>query len=251
MSSLENDVTIVTGAGSGIGRGIATAFASEGARVVCQDIDEESASETARRIEEDGGIATSCGGDVSSATDVATVVSTATDEYGGVDTLVNNAGIIDDSKPLKETPAELWQRVLDVNMTGVYLLTREALTDLLESDGGVVVNIASIAGKVAGGGGIAYTASKHGVIGFTKQLAHEYGPDVRANAICPGFIESGMTQGLFDHRPDRVEKLADSTPAQRPGTPEDVANVATFLASDDADFVHGAAVNVDGGWLVD
>jgi 3-oxoacyl-[acyl-carrier protein] reductase len=188
---------------------------------------------------------------VSSATDVATVVQTATDEYGGVDTLVNNAGIIDDSRSLEDTSEEVWHRVLDVNMTGVYLLTREALTHLIESDGGVVVNIASIAGKVAGGGGIAYTASKHGVIGFTKQLAHEYGPEVRANAICPGFIESGMTQGLIEHRPDRVEKLADSTPAQRPGTPEDVANVATFLASDDADFVHGAAVNVDGGWLVD
>ena len=146
---------------------------------------------------------------------------------------------------------DLWDAIISVNLKGAYVVSKEVLPIMLENEGeGAIVNTASVAGKVAGGGGAAYTSSKHGIIGFTKQLSHDYDPEIRANAVCPGFIQTGMTNPILDETPDMAADMTESTPAGRYAQPEEVARVVRFLASDDASFIHGTPVNVDGGWLV-
>lgn len=250
MVTMQDSVAVVTGAASGMGRSMALEFANEGASVVAVDVDEEGVRDVADEIEGDGGDAIAVYGDVTDADSVESVVESAVDEFGTIDVLCNNAGILDDYASVEETSIDQWNAVIGVNLDGVFMLTKEALPALLEGDEeGVVINTASIAGKVAGGGGAAYTSSKHGVIGFTKQLSYDYGPDIRANAICPGAVETGMTEELIEA--GEVEPMVAETPSGRHAQPEEVADVAVFLASDDASFVHGTAVDVDGGWLVD
>ena len=252
MVSIADSVVVVTGGASGMGRSMALEFASEGASVVAVDIDEDGLDEVTSEIAADGGEAIGVVGDVSDRDSVEAVVEQATDEYGTIDVLCNNAGILDDYAPVGETSEELWDRVMDINLKGVFLLTKAALPALMDGDEeGVVINTASIAGKVAGGGGAAYTSSKHGVIGFTKQLSHDYGPEIRTNAVCPGFIETGMTEDMIEQTPDEVHEIVQETPAERYAEPEEVAQVVAFIASDNASFMHGTAVDVDGGWLVD
>jgi 3-oxoacyl-[acyl-carrier protein] reductase len=230
---------------------MANEFATRDANVVAVDIDTEAVEKTAQQIVDSGGDAIGLEGDVTDGESVSTVVEQAVDEYGRIDVLCNNAGILDDYAPVLDTPEDLWDSIINVDLKGVYLFTNEVLPVMLDHDGGAVVNTASIAGKVAGGGGAAYTSSKHGVIGFTKQLSYDYGPEVRANAICPGFIETGMTEDLIDETPDEVREIVEGTPAGRYAQPQEVAKVAAFVASDDASFMHGSAIDVDGGWLVD
>ncbi|ARS89868.1 SDR family NAD(P)-dependent oxidoreductase [Natrarchaeobaculum aegyptiacum] len=250
MVELTDSVVVVTGAASGMGRSMALEFAGEGASVVVVDVDDDGIERVVAKIDDDGGEAIGVHGDVTDPDSVEGVVDRAVDEYGTVDVLINNAGILDDYAPVGETSLEQWNAVIGVNLDGVFMLTKAALPKLLEGDEeGVVINTASIAGKVAGGGGAAYTSSKHGVIGFTKQLSHDYGPEIRANAICPGAIETGMTEELIDA--GEIEPMVAETPAGRHAQSEEVAAVALFLASDEASFVHGSAVDVDGGWLVD
>ncbi|AUX10163.1 3-oxoacyl-[acyl-carrier protein] reductase [Halalkaliarchaeum desulfuricum] len=248
MVSLPDSVAVVTGAASGMGRSMAEAFADEGASVVVVDVDEDGATDVAEHIRSGGGDAIAVIGDVTDADSVDEVVDRTIDEFGTIDVLCNNAGVLDDFTPVGDASDELWYGVIDVNLHGPFLLTRAALPELQQGDDeGVVINTASIAGKVAGGGGAAYTTSKHGLIGFTKQLSHDYGPEIRANAICPGAVETGMTDQMIEE----MEAMTADTPAQRYAQPEEIAAVAVFLASDDASFVHGTAVDVDGGWLVD
>jgi 3-oxoacyl-[acyl-carrier protein] reductase len=247
---LTESVVLITGAASGMGRTMAIEFADKGADVVGVDLDEEGVEETANIIETDGGSAIGVVGDVSDRNSVDAFIDTATDEFGTIDVLCNNAGILDDYAPLGETPESQWDSVIAVNLKGVYNCTKAALPELLDGEEGVVINTASIAGKIAGGGGAAYTTSKHGVIGFTKQLAYDYGPDIRTNAICPGFIETGMTEDIIKETPDETEKMVGETPAGRYAQPEEVARVARFLATDEASFMHGSTVDVDGGTLV-
>ncbi len=250
MVELTDSVVVITGAASGMGRSMALEFGHEGASVVVVDVDEDGIDDVVEDIDDEGGEAIGVYGDVTDPDSVEAVVERAVDEYGTIDVLVNNAGILDDYAPIGETSIDDWNAVIGVNLDGVFMLTKAALPDLLEGDDeGVVINTASIAGKVAGGGGAAYTTSKHGVIGFTKQLSHDYGPEIRANAICPGAVETGMTEALIEA--GEVEPMVADTPAGRHAQPEEVAAVALFLASDDASFVHGTAVDVDGGWLVD
>lgn len=248
MVSLSDSVVLITGAASGIGQSMAHEFADEGSIVVAVDVDEGGIETVADEIESDGGKAMALYGDVTDTDSVQSVVDRTVEEYGRIDVLCNNAGILDDYASIEETSDDLWHGVLDVNLNGPFYLTRAALPELLEGDDeGVVINTASIAGKVAGGGGSAYTTSKHGLIGFTKQLAHDYGPELRANAICPGAVETGMTEDMLE----AMQATTADTPAGRYAAPEEIATVAVFLASDDASFMHGAAVDVDGGWLVD
>lgn len=248
MVLLSDSVVVITGAASGMGRSMAHEFADEGANVVAVDVDEDGIETAVAEIETAGGEAMALYGDVTDTDSVEQVVDRTVEEYGTIDVLCNNAGVLDDYASVEETADELWHGVLDVNLHGPFYLTRAALPALLDGDEeGVVINTASIAGKVAGGGGAAYTTSKHGLIGFTKQLAHDYGPEIRANAICPGAVETGMTDELIEE----MEAMTAETPAERYAAPEEIANVAVFLASDDASFVYGTAVEVDGGWLVD
>lgn len=246
MVSLTDSVVVVTGAASGMGETMAHEFASKGADVAVVDVDAEGAQDVVDRITADGGSAIAIYGDVSDPDSVEDIVGTTVDEFGTIDVLCNNAGIFDDNAPVGETDDDLWNGIIGVNLTGPFLLTRAALPELRAGDSeGVVINTASVAGKMGGGGGAAYTASKHGVIGLTRSLTHDYSPEIRANAICPGTVSTGMTEDIED----ALEEMAAATPAERVADPEEVADVAVFLASDEASFMYGDAVNVDGGML--
>jgi len=188
--------------------------------------------------------------DVTRKVDVAALVAKIVAAHGGIDLLVNVAGVVSVGSAEQLAEAE-WDRVLAINLKGMYLTSRALLPQMVENGGGVIVNTASIAGLVAGGGGAAYTAAKHGVIGLTRQLAFDFGEKgVRANCICPGAVETGMTHDLFEAGEAEVMESVNSVPAGRYAQPEEIANLALFLASDESDFVHGAAYVIDGGWTV-
>lgn len=246
---LEDKVAIVTGAGSGIGRAIAQRLASEGARIVVADVIEDRVKETVALIQEAGGKATGRVGDISVDAEVSRIVDTATDTYGRLDILCNNAGIMDRYAPITDTPDDLWQRVLGINLTGAFYMCRKAIPILLAQGGGAIVNTASIAGVRGGRAGVAYTASKHGLVGLTQNIVYFYGEKgIRCNAICPGGVETpigvgGMPSALGMERAQRYFKLMP-----RFCKPDDVASVVSFLASDDSRYVNGAVITVDGGW---
>lgn len=248
---LAGKVALITGAGSGMGREMAREFAAEGAHVVATDIVAERASETASEIEAKGGSACGFAVDVADSASVEAVAAAALKEFGRVDVLCSNAGVLDDYAPVLETDEATWDRILAINLKGMYLTARALLPQMIEIGGGTIVNTASISGLVAGGGGAAYTASKHGVIGFTRQLAFDYGPqNIRANAICPGAVETGMTKELFAAGEAEVMESVNSVPAGRYAQPEEVAKLALFLAGEDSAFIHGAAYVIDGGWTI-
>jgi NAD(P)-dependent dehydrogenase (short-subunit alcohol dehydrogenase family) len=241
---LQDKVAIVTGAGSGIGLAITKRFVEEGARVVAADI----ADAGLARLGEIAGV-TPERADVSSRADAERLVATA-EGLGRLDILVNNAGIVDRFLPVGEVTDEVWDRVLAVNLTGPMLLSRAALPALLRAGRGVIINVASVAGLVGGKAGAAYTASKHGVIGLTKNTAAAYGADgLRCVAIAPGAVNTGI--GLGGEPSERGYAALNRTMAAvtRAAEPEELANLALFLASDEASFVNGAVINADAGWL--
>jgi 3-oxoacyl-[acyl-carrier protein] reductase len=241
-------VALVTGAGQGIGKAIALELGSRGYRVGVLDIDSRTADATAAEVTARGGSAVGVAGDVSSPESVADAVAELRSSFGSPLVVVNNAGILDDFLPILDTDVALWNRVLGVNLTGMYHVIRATLPAMLDAGGGVFVNMASGAGLVAGMGGTAYTASKHGVIGLTKQLASDYGSGgVRANAICPGSIDTELSRLFLKDNPG-VQAVVDAVPAGRQGKAEEIAKLAAFLAGDDSSFMTGAAVPIDGGW---
>ena len=243
---LDGKTALVTGAGSGMGRAIAQEFAREGAKVACLDINAEAAKVTAQDI---GGVAFAC--DIADPGAVATACALAETALGRIDILVNCAGILDGYAPITETSDALWDRIMNVNLKGMFLVSRAVLPGMVARGTGAIVNISSIAGMVAGGGGAAYTASKHGVIGLTRQTSYDYGKKgIRANAICPGAIETAMTRDILNSGDMAVMELVRSVPAGRHGQPGEVAKLALYLASDEAGFVHGAVMAIDGGWTV-
>lgn len=246
-------VALITGAGSGMGRAMAEEFAAEGAQVVVLDLREEAARETAQSIDVSGENVLAVGTDVSNEAAVEAAVKSAIETFGRIDILCNNAGVLDDYAAGGDTSTELWDRILGVNLSGPFFVSRAVLPHMLQQGKGVIINTASISSFIAGGGGVAYTASKHGVLGLTRQMAFEYGgKGVRINAICPGPIHTGMTDHLLtpEGRNEHVDAAIAGTPAGRWGKPVEIARLATYLASDDADFVHGSAYVMDGGWLL-
>jgi 3-oxoacyl-[acyl-carrier protein] reductase len=249
---LEGRVAIVTGAGSGMGRAMIREFHDEGAIVVAVDIQLEAVAETIAQLgDTDRGLA--LGADVSNNEDAERVIGEVVARFGRLDLLCNNAGVLDDYTPAHETSLELWDRVIGVNLTGAFLWSRAAVPQMIEQGKGAIINTASIAAFVAGAGGAAYTASKHGILGLTRQLAFDYGRrGVRVNAICPGATQTGMTGHLLtpEGRNPHVDAAVAGIPAGRWGKPEEIARMALFLASDDADFIHGAAFTIDGGWTI-
>ena len=251
---LKDKVALVTGGGSGIGHATAVLFGTQGAKVVVSDLNEANALETVAEIKAEEGDATALTGDVSKNTDAEAMVKGTVDTYGPVDVVVNCAGVIA-GKALPEgaSPEEVWDRVMDVNLKGTYLVTWHAVRTMEQAGGGSIINIASINGLVGypiglGGGFDAYVPSKGGVVQFTKNLAIDYGKkNIRVNCICPGHIETNLIREFLDN-PERREWLEQRYPMGRVGKPEEIAYAALFLASDESSFVTGAPLIVDGGY---
>jgi NAD(P)-dependent dehydrogenase (short-subunit alcohol dehydrogenase family) len=249
MGRLDGKVAVITGAGSGIGRVAASLFAAEGAQVVVGDVVGNQAEAAVAEIESAGGIATAVTVDVSDEDQVGAMIDRAVRAYGGVHVLFNNAGIFpDDDGGILDTPPETWQRVMEVNLKGVWLGCRAAVPAMLDSGGGSIVNVASFVALVgAATAQMAYTASKGGVLAMTRELAVEYARrGIRANSICPGPIETPLLAELLAD-PERRQRRLVHIPMGRFGRPEEIAKAALFLASDDASFVTGSALVVDGG----
>jgi len=219
---------------------------------VLSDISEAGLHETATLIAEAGGSTVSVVGDVAQRADADQMVKAAVDRWGRLDVVVNNAGIAGSRQATLAhlTPDEEWDRVLAVNITGVFRVASAAIWQMLTQDSGTIVNIASVAGFVPFPARAAYDASKGAVIAFTRALALDYAANhIRANAICPGMVETGMTRWRLDI-PELHQQVLDMTPWGRVGQPEDIASAAVYLASDEADFVTGHMLVIDGGWMV-
>ncbi|MFE3825495.1 SDR family NAD(P)-dependent oxidoreductase [Streptomyces sp. NPDC059092] len=248
-TGLQGRSVVVTGAGSGIGRATALHFAREGARVLVADLDRKGADETVEAIGAEGGTARAVVGDLSDQRVADQVVATAVESFGGLDVLVNNAGVMDRMSALGETEDAEWERVIGVNLTAPFILTRAALPHLLATGRGAIVFSASEAALRGSAAGAAYTASKHGVVGLTKSLAVMYrSRGIRTNAIAPG---GTATQIRVDARPD-AEGPAALAPylglAGKVAEAEEQAAAIVFLASDAASNINGAVLPVDNGW---
>jgi NAD(P)-dependent dehydrogenase (short-subunit alcohol dehydrogenase family) len=261
MTTLKDKVAVVTGAGSGIGRAIALALAERGARLMLVDLDEVTAKETAGACAKTGTPAVAIQGDTSRAADIDRAVSAAVKQLGPLDIMVNNAGILDGYFDVDETDEAIWRRVIDIDLTGVFLGCKRALAEMLPRGRGRIVNMASVAGLNGTGGGAAYVAAKHGVVGLTRQMAVVYSArGVTINAVCPGPILTGLRQHsqqiLGAGTPDMSgrgiavseEQVRAVVPAGRRGTVDDIASAVCYLASDEAGYITGHAMVVDGGW---
>lgn len=246
MNLLQSKVAIVTGASRGIGRAIALALASEGAKVVVNYASSSQAAEAVvAEVEGMGGVALALQADVSQAAEVDKLVQSVMDQWGQVDILVNNAGITRDTLLLRMNPED-WQAVIDLNLTGVFLCTRTVSKIMLKQRRGRIVNITSVAGQMGNPGQANYSAAKAGVIGFTKTVAKEMAPrGITVNAVAPGFIETDMTSGL------KTDEILKYIPLGRYGQAEEVAGMVRFLAADPAAaYITGQVFNVDGGMVM-
>jgi NAD(P)-dependent dehydrogenase (short-subunit alcohol dehydrogenase family) len=251
MSKLTGKVAIVTGAASGIGEATALLFGREGARQILADWDDKRGEAVAQKVREAGGEAVFVKTDVSKAEDVKAMVRAAVDNFGRLDVIFNNAGIEGEmNKPTADCTLENWQRVLSINLNGVFFGMKFAITEMLKTGGGSIINTASVAGLVGFGGIPAYCASKGGVVQLTKTAAIEYATqNVRVNVICPGVIATPMVERSIGNSEEARKAFEAVEPVRRFGTAEEVANVALFLASDDSSFCTGAPFIVDGGFV--
>jgi NAD(P)-dependent dehydrogenase (short-subunit alcohol dehydrogenase family) len=245
---LKNKVAIITGSGSGIGRGAALAFAREGAKVIVADREEKTGEETVELIKKQGGESIFVKVDVSRLSDAENMVKRCLAAYGQVDILFNNAGIVK-MGALHETAEADWDQVINVNLKGVFLCSKAVIPQMLKQGKGKIVNTASIAGLVAFDQLSAYCASKGGIIALTREMAVEYASKkINVNCIAPGIIKTAMTKDMLND-PATVQGFSASTPYPRLGEPEDIAMAAVYLASDESDFVTGNILAVDGGWI--
>ncbi len=248
MDRLKNKVAIITGGGSGIGRATCLLFAREGAKVVVADYAAEGGHETVRQIKAASGEATFVQADVSKSADVRTMIATTVNTYGRVDVLFNNAGIEGPSAKLANYKEEDWDRVIAIDLTAVYLGMKYAIPEMIKQGGGVIISTASVAGMVGFPGSGAYAAAKAGVINLTRLAALEYAEKkIRVNCICPGVISTPMVDRVMGDRPR--ENVVRLEPIGRLGQPEDIANAALFLASDESAFATGAPFVIDGGYV--
>ncbi len=251
---LEGKAALITGAGSGIGRAVSILFSREGARIAASDLSTEAAADTVRSIRDEGGTAVPVAGDVTNGEDARRMVSDAVSAFGRLDILVNSAGVTS-RNALREgaSPEDVWDRVIEVNLKGTYLVSWHSIPEMEKAGGGSVVNLASTMGLVGyppgiGGGFNPYPPSKGGVVQLTRTLAVDSArKNIRVNCLCPGFIATNMTSGLTAD-PDTLAYLESLHPMGRLGRAEEVALAALYLASEDSGYVTGAALTVDGGY---
>jgi NAD(P)-dependent dehydrogenase (short-subunit alcohol dehydrogenase family) len=248
MQLLQDKVAVVTGGGSGIGEATACLFGTEGARVVVADIRLDAAQAIAQTITAAGGIALAVRADVTQAREVEALMHTAVHTYGGLDILFNNAGIGLQGNVIELSEAD-WDRVMDLNLKGVFLGCKYGIPAMIVRGGGSIINTASIMGLVGGSLSAVYPATKGAVVILTKNAALDYARhNIRVNCVCPGHIETPLLRRLFDHQPERREELVQQYPMGRLGQAHEVAQCVLFLASDEASFVTGSALVVDGGY---
>lgn len=247
---LQDRVVLITGGASGIGRAAALAFAREGARVVISDVNAVGGTETVALVEAAGGQIRYVPGDVTQPADVAAMVQAAQTAFGGLHLAVNNAGISGTFlHPITETEDAVYDRVMAVNVKGVWLCLKAQIPAILASGGGAIVNLASVAGLIGAPGGSAYCASKHAVIGLTKAVALEYArANLRVNAVCPSYIDTPMVSAITDASAEMARRTIQTSPMKRLGRAEEVAEMIVWLCSARASFVNGAALPVDGGF---
>ncbi|MEG4087490.1 SDR family oxidoreductase [Microcoleus sp. POL10_C6] len=244
-------VAFVTGAANGIGRATALAFAREGANVVVADISEQGNQETARMIEELGGRAIAVKCNVTQAEDVKAALDKTIETFGRLDFAFNNAGVEQKNAATAEIEEEEWDRIVDINLRGVFLCMKYEIPLLLKQGRGAIVNTSSGAGVKGFKAGAAYVAAKHGVVGLTKAAALDYAAqNIRINAVCPGIIDTPMMDRFSGGTPEGRERVISQEPIGRMGQPEEIANAVVWLCSDAASFAVGHALVVDGGQTV-
>lgn len=250
MKSLEGKVIIVTGAGSGMGEAIAKIFAENKSKVVVADLNSEAVARVTMEIEDKGLQALGVIANVAIKEDLDTLVWQAIHHFGTVDVLINNAGILDSFMTVDELNLDLWQRVMDVNVKGPTMLSQLVIKHWLEmKKPGVIINTASVGGMFGARGGVSYVTSKHAIIGLTKNIASVYRTDnIRAVAVAPGDIKTNIGNTLKNPNQKGLNALMQYVATGPSGEAKDVANVIAFLASDEAHFVNGTVVTVDGGW---
>ncbi|MDD4344006.1 MAG: SDR family NAD(P)-dependent oxidoreductase [Eubacteriales bacterium] len=245
---LLNRAAFITGAGSGIGREIAMAFAQEGAFIIAADLNLEAAQKTADMIKEYDAEAVAVQVDVGNFASFEKAIKEGMKDYGKIDILVNNAGIFDGQKDVVDTDPEDFDRVIDVNLKSVFYGTKLVIKNMIKTKRGVIINISSVAGVRGNLASPAYTASKHGVIGLTKDVASKYGKyGIRSVAICPGMIATNMTKDMLDEPTEETKAIINSIPMQRAGKADEIGRLVSFLASDDASYITGTEIIIDGG----
>ncbi len=249
MTDLEGKVTLVTGAGSGIGRATALIYARAGARVVVSDVDAAGGEETVAEVARDGGEAVFVAADVSDPEACEALVAAALARFGRLDCACNNAGVGGKREPTADYPVDNWQRVIAINLSGVFYCMKHEIPAMLAGGGGAIVNMASILGQVGFATAPAYVAAKHGLVGLTRTAALEYSArGIRINAVGPAFIHTPLIRRL-EEDPETLEQLVARHPIGRLGRPEEVAELVLWLSSERSSFVTGAYVPVDGGYL--
>jgi NAD(P)-dependent dehydrogenase (short-subunit alcohol dehydrogenase family) len=250
MTRLEGKVAIVTGGNAGIGEALAKRFADEGAAVVITGRRQSELDRVMSGIRHNRGKGLSVAGSVTDEVHVQNVAQRALDSFGRIDILINNAGVGEFGKRLHETDDAMWATTLDVNLTGVFRMTRAVIPQMLKQGRGAIVNISSVASLVGIPGSSAYSASKGGVDAFTRAIAIDYAKDgIRCNVVNPGLIDTPMAAPLMAN-PDMLQPILSHYALQRPGTPEEVANMVLYLASDEAGWVTGGTFTIDGGMTV-
>lgn len=244
---LDGKVAIITGGARGIGKAISLRLANEGAVVAIVDVLLEAAEETVNEFKSQGLKAAAFKADVSSPVEVDATVKSVVETFGRVDILINNAGITKDTLLMRMTPDQ-WDAVININLKGTFNFTKAVVRPMMKSKGGKIVNISSVVGRMGNAGQANYSASKAGVIGFTKTVAKEFAAkNICANAVAPGYILTDMTKAVSDAA---TEAFMTVIPMKRAGTPEDVANAVYFFCSPDSDYISGQVLNVDGGMLM-
>lgn len=245
---LAGKTVLLTGAASGIGRAQALMFIKEGAKLIATDINQEGLDTLLEDIKALGGEAIAVKGEVSDSAQVAGTVKAGIDKFGQIDILCNTAGIFDNYATSLETDEAKWDTYYAVNVKGPYLMCNAVLPGMLTRGKGVIINVCSIAGLTAGVGGAAYTSSKHAIVGYTKQLCLEFADKgIRVNGIAPGSVATPLIRKSLENDADGYSKRISMIPCGRLGDPNDIANLTMFLASDEAEWIHGAILSIDGG----